>query len=122
MLWLASVIASVKSGASALHTGRVPQAMPCALNASQMRQPFGVPLVRLPSSSSAARNTVYQLFEPQPSMLADGLHWPPLAMRYALLLGVRLPYQMRSISLQPCVVPHLVTSFCARSQLAELAM
>ena len=30
MLWLASAIARVKSGASALHTGRVPQAMPWA--------------------------------------------------------------------------------------------
>ena len=32
--------------------GRVPQAMPWALKASQ---PLGVPLARLPSSSSAAR-------------------------------------------------------------------
>lgn len=55
MLWPVCAISSPKSGASAEQTGRVPQAMPCALNASQMRQAFGVPLARLPSSSSAAR-------------------------------------------------------------------
>ncbi len=72
------VTPSEKSAAPALQAGRVPQAMPCALNASQIRQAFGVPLARLPSSSSAATKTVYQLVAPQPLTVADGLHWPPL--------------------------------------------
>ena len=115
--------ASVKSAAPlAVHTGRAPHAMSCALNASQMRHAFGVPSARLPLSSSAARNTVYQLLEPQPSIAALTLHWPPEVMRYALLLGTRLPYQMRSISCQPWVSPNSSTSDCVRSQLAELAM
>jgi hypothetical protein len=38
-----------------VQAGRRPQAIPWALKASQIRQPFGVPLARLPSSSSTAR-------------------------------------------------------------------
>ncbi len=38
-----------------VQVGRVPQAMPWAVKASQMRQALGVPLARLPSSSSADR-------------------------------------------------------------------
>ena len=114
---------SVKSAAPlAVQIGRTPQAMPCASNASQMRHALGVPSARLPLSSSAARNTVYQLFAPQPSIAALMLHWPPEVMRYALLLGTRLPYQMRSISCQPCGSPNSSTSDWVRSQFAELAM
>ena len=59
-------------------TGRAPQAMPWAEKASQMRQALGVPLARLPSSSSAGRKTVYQLVAAQPSTLALALQVPPL--------------------------------------------
>src|SRR6185312_13137176 len=64
-----------------VQVGRVPQEMPWALKASQIRQALGVPLARLPSSSSAVRNTVYQLVEPQPSTTAAGLHLPPETTR-----------------------------------------
>jgi hypothetical protein len=77
--------------------------MPCRLNASQIRHPFGVPLARLPSSSSTARNTVYPLLAAHPSTDACGLHWPPDATRQALWAGVRLQYQRVSIRAQPAV-------------------
>jgi len=38
-----------------VQVGRLPHAMPWALKASQIRQAFGVPFAKLPSSSSAAR-------------------------------------------------------------------
>src|SRR3954467_10052605 len=60
-----------------VQVGRAPQAMPWALKASQLRQALGVPLARLPASSSAGRNTVYQLVAPQPLAVAAGLHLPP---------------------------------------------
>jgi hypothetical protein len=43
-----------------------------------MRQALGVPLARLPSSSSAGRKTVYQLVAAQPSIEALALQVPPL--------------------------------------------
>src|SRR5262245_258805 len=101
-------------------TGCAPQAIPCASNAAQMRQALGVPFARLPSSSSTGRYTVYQLVAAHPSTDADGLQVPPEASRYALLLGVRLPYQMSSISAQPTFLPCRFTRFCARSQLEPL--
>src|SRR6185369_9612503 len=64
-----------------VQAGRVPQAIPWALKASQIRQPLGVPFARLPSLSSAARKTVYQLVAAQPSTVAAGLHLPPETTR-----------------------------------------
>src|SRR6185369_5334106 len=64
-----------------VQTGRVPQAMPWALKASQIRQPFGVPFFLLNASSTTERKTVYQLVEPQPSTTAAVLHLPPETRR-----------------------------------------
>src|SRR5687767_1227227 len=118
----ASAVATSVQDPDPEQAGRAPQAMPWALKASQIRHPFGVPFERLPSSSSTARYTVYQLDAPQPFTTADGLHCPPDATWYALLVGVRLSYQIESMVAHPAVAPWAPTSDCARSQLAELAM
>src|SRR5947199_4369210 len=99
-----------------LAPGSVVQAMPWRLKAAKRAPPCGVPLARLPSSSSTARITFHQLPVPQPF----DVKVPPVVQVKALVAVLRERYQSRSRVVQAGPVPGFGRSRLAKSQIASV--
>ncbi len=93
----------------------VVQAMPWRLNAANSAPPFGVPLSRLPSSSSTARMVLHSEPVSQPFDVQV-----PLAVQTKAAVAVeRDRYQRRSVTDQAAPLPGFGRSRAARSQSAS---
>src|SRR4051794_639230 len=94
----------------------VVQAMPWRLKAAKRAPPCGVPLVRLPSSSSTARITFHQLPVPQPFEVKGVPAWLQVK---ALVAVLRERYHSRSRVVHAGPVPAPGRSRLAKSQIAS---
>src|SRR5215210_317863 len=93
----------------------VVQAMPCRLKAAKRAPPCGVPLDRLPSSSSTAR----MVFHSEPVLQPFDVKVVPVVQEKAAVAVERERYQRRSTTVQAALVPGLGRSRLAKSQRAS---